>query len=307
MKTGKANFKNFMRQKTSEKIFEILLILFMMGVLVVTLFPFLNVLAISLNQSADTATGGVGIFPRRFTLENYAQLVRFPALWTGFTISILRTVIGTATGLFCTSMLAYCLSRQDYLFRKSVTTLFLLTMYISGGLIPTFMVIRMFGLNNSFWVYIIPSLISAYHMIIIRSFIEGVPVSLQESAIIDGANDLQIYFKIILPLCKPVQASIALFIAVSQWNSWFDTYLYAPFEETITTLQYELMKILQGAASSGSSAARGTAAQLQLAKTVSPLSIRMAITVVTIVPIIIVYPFAQRYFVSGMTLGAVKE
>ncbi|MDR2888598.1 MAG: carbohydrate ABC transporter permease [Lachnospiraceae bacterium] len=295
-----------MRQKTSEKIFEVLLVLIMIGVLIATLFPFLNVLAISLNESSDTAKGGVGIVPREFTLENYTQLTRFPALWTGFVISVLRTVIGTVTGLFCTTMLAYCLSRKDYMFRKVVTTMFLLTMYVSGGLIPSFMVIRMFGLNNSFWVYIIPSLISAYNLIIIRSFIETVPGSLQESAIIDGANDLQIYFKIIIPLCKPVLATIALFIAVSQWNSWFDTYLFAPFEEGITTLQYELMKILQGAASSAS-AAHSTAARIQMAKTVSPLSIRMAITVVTVVPIVVTYPFAQKYFVSGMTLGAVKE
>lgn len=302
----KSNYHKFMRQKPSERIFEVLLVMIMLGVLVVTLFPFLNVLAISFNQSNDTAQGGVGIFPREFTLENYTQLARFPSLWTGFAVSVLRTVIGTAAGLFCTSMLAYCLSRHDYIFRKAVTSLFLLTMYVSGGLIPSFMVIRMFGLNNSFWVYIVPALISAYNLIIIRSFIETVSGSIQESAIIDGANDLQIYFRIIVPLCKPVLATIALFIAVEQWNSWFDTYLFAPFQENITTLQYELMKILQGAASSAASA-HSTAAQLQMAKTVSPLSIRMAITVVTVLPIVVTYPFAQKYFVSGMTLGAVKE
>ncbi len=304
MTNMQSNYKKFMRQKTSEKIFEVVLYIVMTGALIVTLFPFLNVLAISFNLSSDTATGGVGIFPRVFTLENYKELSRFPALWTGFYISVLRTVIGAVTGLFCTSMLAYVLSRRDYMFRKVVTTMFLLTMYVSGGLIPYFMVIRMFSLNNSFWIYIIPSLISAYNLIIVRSFIEGVPESLQESAIIDGANDVQIFVQVIVPLCKPVLATVALFIAVSQWNSWFDTYLYAPFEDSITTLQYELMKILQGAASSG--VAHGTAAQLQMAKTISPLSIRMAITVVTVIPIIVIYPFAQKYFVSGMTLGAVK-
>lgn len=300
----RSNFKKFMRQKPGEKLFEVIIYIIMAGALVATLFPFLNVLAISFNASSDTATGGVGILPREFTLENYVELSRFPALWTGFYISVLRTVIGTVSGLFCTTMLAYVISRRDYMFRKFVTTMFLLTMYVSGGLIPYFMVIRMFSLNNSFWIYIVPSLISAYNLIIVRSFIDGVPDSLQESAIIDGANDLQIFFRVIIPLCKPVLATVALFIAVAQWNSWFDTYLYAPFEESITTLQYELMKILQGAASSG--VGRGTAAQMQMAKTISPLSIRMAITVVTIAPIIVIYPFAQKYFVSGMTLGAVK-
>lgn len=295
-------------QSLGDRLFDVLLVVIMLGVLSITLFPFLNVLAISLNQSSDTARGGIGILPRIFTLENYTQLARYPAIWRGFTISVLRTVIGTAAGVVCTSMVAYCISRQDFVLRRFVTTLFVLTMYVSGGIIPHFMVIRLFGLNNSFWVYIIPGLISAYNLIIMRSFIDAIPYSLQESAFLDGANDFTIFLRIILPLCKPVLATIALFIAVGQWNSWFDTYLYAPFAENITTLQYELMKILQGAvASNSASVAHGTAAQLQLAKSVSPLSIRMAITVVTVTPIVVVYPFAQKFFVSGMTLGAVKS
>jgi len=296
--------KPFSRLSSKDKIFHIILFLIMLWVLFITLFPFLNVLAISFNESADTARGGVGIVPRVFTLENYRQLARFPSMWTGLYISIARTVVGTAFGLFCTSMLAYVISRQDFMFRKSITTMFIMTMYVSGGLIPHFMVIRMFGLNNSFWVYIIPSLISAWNLIIIRSFIDSLPYSLQESAFLDGANDLTIFFKIILPLCLPVLMTVALFIAVFQWNSWFDTYLFAPFNESITTLQFELMKILEGAATGGQ---LGDAGNILMAHNVSPLSLRMAATVVTMVPMLLVYPFVQRFFVSGMTLGAVKE
>jgi len=204
-------------------------------------------------------------------------------------------------------MLAYALSRRDYMFRKFITLLFLLTMYIDSGLIPRFMVIRLFGLNNTFWVYIIPGLISAYNLILVRAFINQIPYSLQESAFIDGANDLMIFARIIMPLCLPVIATIGLFYAVGQWNSWFDTFLYAPFNESITTLQYELMKILQQSMSQANAANLGQAARLAKARTISPMSIRMAVTVVTILPIICVYPFVQKYFVTGMTLGAVKS
>jgi len=296
--------KPFFRLSASDQIFHIILFVVMAGVLLITLFPFLNVIAISFNDSADTARGGVGIWPRAWTLDNFRQLARFPAMWTGLYISIARTVIGTATGLFCTAMLAYVISRKEFMFRKAITTMFILTMYVSGGLIPHFMVIRMFGLNNSFWVYIVPSLISAWNLIIIRSFIDALPYSLQESAFLDGANDLVIFFKIILPLCLPVLMTVALFIAVFQWNSWFDTYLFAPFNERITTLQFELMKILEGAATGGQ---MGDAATITMAHNVSPLSLRMAATVVTMMPMLLAYPFVQRFFVSGMTLGAVKE
>lgn len=288
----------------SDKIFEICLILIMCYVLFITLFPFLNVLAISLNESADTARGGVGILPRAFTLDNYQQLARFPSIWRGMYISFARTIIGTITGLFSTAMLAYVISRREFMLRKGITTMFIMTMYVSGGLIPHFMVIRLFGLNNHFLVYIIPSLISAWNLIIIRSFIDALPYSLQESAFLDGANDLTIFFKIILPLCMPVLMTVSLFIAVGQWNSWFDTYLFAPFNDSITTLQFELMKILEGAATGGQ---LGDAGNIQMAHNVSPLSLRMAATVVTMLPMLAAYPFVQRFFVSGMTLGAVKE
>jgi len=294
----------FFNQKLSGKIFDIVVWMIMLWVLFVTLFPFLNVIALAFNHSSDTAIGGVGIWPRQFTLDNFRELTRFPLLFTGFYISTLRTIIGTLVGLVCTSMLAYVISRQDFMLRKFVTSLFLLTMYVSGGLIPSFMVIRMFGLNNSFWVYIIPAIISAWNLIIIRSFIDTLPYSLQESAFLDGANDFQIYYKVVLPLCKPVLATVALFIAVAQWNSWFDTFLFAPFNDSITTLQYELMKILEGTNAAGGQL--GNAGNLLMTRNVSPLSIRMAITIVTILPILCVYPFVQKYFVSGMTLGAEK-
>lgn len=275
-------------------------------VIVVTLYPFLNVLAISLNDAVDTAKGGLHIWPRKFTLANYMEVFsRNKQLLRAFVNSVLRTVIGTGLGLMSSTMLAYTLSRKDFIFRKSISRLLVLTMYVSGGLIPSYMLIRKLGLINNFWVYIIPSLLNAYNVIVIRSFIEDIPDSIEESARIDGASDFTIFYKIILPLSIPVLATVALFIAVGQWNSWFDTYLYARNNPKLTTLQYELMKILDNANAQGNQLDPNNPL-LQQAKT-TPESIKMAITVIATVPIIVTYPFLQKYFVSGLTLGAVKE
>lgn len=297
----------FLNESFGEKLFDVALVLIMVFVLIVTLFPFLNAVAIAFNESQDSIKGGIGIWPRKFTLQNFSALSRYPSLRQGMIISVLRTVVGAALSVFCTSMLAYTLSRKDFMLRRFTTLIFLLTMYIDCGLIPHFMVIRLFKLNNNFWVYIIPGLISAYNLIIMRSFIDQIPYSLQESAFLDGANDFTIFARVVMPLCKPVIATVALFCAVGQWNSWFDTFLYAPFNESITTMQYELMKVLQSASAQANSAHMGQAARQATANAVSPLSVRMTITVVSIAPIICIYPFVQKYFVTGITLGAVKS
>ncbi|WP_228552362.1 carbohydrate ABC transporter permease [Gracilibacillus salitolerans] len=303
-----ANPSDLYQTTVREKIFDIVNYLFLSIVIVITLYPFLNVLAISLNDSTDTVRGGIYIWPREFTLNNYLEILKYDNLVTGFVNSVLRTVIGTILGVFIQAMVAFTLSRTDFQGRRFVSTAIVLTMYFSGGLIPGYMLIRDLGLINSFWVYILPGLVSAFNIIIIRSFMDGLPFSLQESAKMDGANDFVIFYRIILPLCKPVLATIALFVAVGQWNSWFDTYLYNSMNESLTTLQYELMKILDNTTMGG-----GQDANLmrpndeQQMNRVSPQSIKMAITMVTVIPIIMVYPFVQRYFIKGMTLGAVKQ
>lgn len=290
---------------TSEKIFDVINYIIMTFVILIMLYPFLNVLAISFNESTDTVKGGIYAWPRELTLDNYAVIMKYDSLVTGFVNSVLRTVIGTVLGLFACSMVAYTLSRQDFQARKFVSTVIVLTMFFSGGLIPTYMLMRDLGLIDTFAVYILPLLVSAWNIIIIRSFMDGLPYALQESAKMDGANDFVIFWKIILPICKPVLATITLFIAVMQWNMWFDTYIYNSANESLTTLQYELMKILQNTStSSGIDTVRGQGSDL--VSRVSPESVRMAITIVTIVPILLVYPFLQKYFVKGMTLGAVK-
>ena len=229
-------------------------------------------------------------------------------LLLAFRNSILRTVIGTITGVICCAMVGYTVSRKDYMGRRLFSLMLAITMYVSGGLIPDYILIRNLGLFNSFWVYILPALVSVWNVFVIRSYIDGLPDALQESAKIDGANDIVIFFKIILPLCLPVLATVALFTAVGQWNAWFDTYLFNNSNKSLTTLQYELQKILTYASVQFSAADDiRSIEQMQKKIVVTPDSLKMAMTIVTIVPILFVYPFVQRYFVTGMTLGAVKS
>ena len=285
---------------------DILILVFMIIVVVITLYPFLNVTAKSFNDPIDTVKGGIHVLPRVPTMQNYIGLFEAGSnLVVAFRNSVLRTVIGAASGVLCCAMFAFVLSRRDFILKKSFTIFLVITMYVSGGIIPDFLLIRNLGLINNFWVYILPWLINAFNVIVIRAFMDTLPYSLQESAKIDGANDITIFFRIILPLCKPVLATIALFIAVGQWNSWFDTYIYTRSNDQLTTLQYELIKVLDSAQAVGS-AADVHSQQLRTARR-SPEAIKMAITVIATVPILLVYPFLQKYFVSGITLGAVKE
>lgn len=244
--------KRFSRNRSlGDSIFSITNGIFMLLVMVVTLYPFLNTIAVSFNNGLDTIRGGIYLWPREWTLQNYVSVFQNPNLTQAAFVSVARTVVGTVVQLFCTAMLAYVLSRKEYMFNKLVTTLFVMTMYFSGGLIPGYMLIKQVGLLNSFWVYIIPGLIGVFNMIVIRTYIQGLSEGLIESAKMDGAGDFRIFMRIVLPLSKPVLATVALFIAVGQWNSWFDSMLYTAGNRNLTTLQYELMKLLSSATSQG--------------------------------------------------------
>ncbi|ETT55493.1 MULTISPECIES: carbohydrate ABC transporter permease [Paenibacillus] len=298
--------KRFSRKRSlGDSIFSITNGIFMLLVMVVTLYPFLNTIAVSFNNGLDTIRGGIYLWPREWTLQNYVSVFQNPNLTQAAFVSVARTVVGTVVQLFCTAMLAYVLSRKEYMFNKLVTTLFVMTMYFSGGLIPGYMLIKQVGLLNSFWVYIIPGLIGVFNMIVIRTYIQGLSEGLIESAKMDGAGDFRIFMRIVLPLSKPVLATVALFIAVGQWNSWFDSMLYTAGNRNLTTLQYELMKLLSSATSQGGTV--NVDSFKNVTNMVTPVSIRAAITVVTAMPIVLLYPFLQKYFVTGLTIGGVKE
>lgn len=291
-----------------DKVFDICNIIFMYFLMTVTLYPFINTLAVSFNDAADSIRGGIYLWPRVFSLENYKYVFRQAAIADAILISILRTVIGTLVTVFCSAMVAYTISREEFVLRKFVTIIFVLTMYFNGGLIPTFLLIRDLGLLNSFWVYIWPGLIGVFNLIVIRSFIDGLPDGLLESARIDGAGEFTTFIRIVLPLTIPVLATVSLWTAVWQWNSWFDVFLYNPHSPHLSTLQYELMKILQNSnsAMTSRSGVSGFDGPQGGSNFVTPYAVRATMTIVASVPIIMVYPFLQKYFVKGMTLGSVK-
>ncbi|BBW96317.1 MULTISPECIES: carbohydrate ABC transporter permease [Geobacillus] len=291
-----------------DMVFDVCNYSLMLVLCVVMLYPMLNTLAISLNDANDAIRGGIYLWPREFTLYNYKYVLKENTLLNALLISVLRTVLGTAISVFCTAMVAYVISRPEFVFRKFVTIAFILTMYFNGGLIPTYLLMRDLHLIGTFWVYIIPGIIGVFNLIVIRSFIEGLPNSLIESARIDGAGEFRIFLQIVLPLSLPVLATVSLFVAVYQWNSWFDVFLYNSSNPNLSTLQYELMKILQNtnATMSGKTAADAFANAHADANTVTPSSIRATMTIIASVPIILVYPFLQKYFIKGLTLGGVK-
>ena len=294
------------KKSKGDIIFNIILAIFMILFVIVTLYPILNTLAISFNDGIDSVRGGIYLWPRIFTLKNYETVLSNPNLKQAAFISVSRTLIGTVLQVFLTAMLAYILSRKEFVFKKQLSFIYVLTMYVSGGMIPSYILIKELGLLNNCLVYILPGLVSAFNMIVIRTYINGLPESLVESAKIDGAGEFRIFLQIILPLCKPVLATVALFIAVGQWNSWFDSMLYCSANSKLTTLQYELMKLLSSTTMQGGGA--GTAEMMKNAgNIVTPTSIRAAITIVTALPIVCLYPFLQKYFVSGLTIGGVKE
>ena len=293
------------RIKTSvwDKIFVTCNTLFMIAFVVVTLYPVLNTLAISFNDGIDAIRGGIYLWPRVFTLKNYTTVLHKQNIVTGAYISVLRTVLGTIFALFANALLAFIVSRKRFLFKSSLSLFWVITMYVNGGLIPTFLLYRNLHLTNSFWVYVIPGAISAWNMLVLRTFMQGLPDSLEESAQLDGAGYMTIFLKIISPLCKPVYATVALFVAVGQWNSWFDAMLYNRMKTEYTTLQYELMKLLSSVMQQGGSATNMSTA----GNAITPTSIRAAATIATMLPIVCLYPFLQRYFVTGLTIGGVKE
>jgi putative aldouronate transport system permease protein len=273
----------------------------------VTLYPFLNTIVVSFNAGNDTIRGGLYLWPRQWTLQNYKAVFASGTIFNAFWISVARTVLSTILNIFLTTMLAYALSRREYIFRKPITTIFVLTMYFNAGLIPGYFLIKDLGLLNSFWVYVIPGMISAFNLIVIRTYIYTIPESLVESARIDGAGDFKIFWRIMLPLCKPVLATIALFVAVGAWNAWFDAFIYTSSRQELSTLQYELMKLISSSMNANSNPSVAAGVGMESVSLVTPVSIRAAITIVASVPILMVYPFMQKYFVVGLNVGSVKE
>lgn len=285
------------------RIFDICNVVFMIVFSFLMLYPFVNLLAISLNDGVDAARGGIYFFPRVFSLDAYTFLLKSEKLFSGLWISLLRVVVGTTTCVFMTGLLAYVVTIRNFSGRKFMRIMFLITMYFSGGLIPTYLLMVQLGLTNSFHVYWIPGLLNAYYMLLMASYMQGLPESLFESARIDGASELKIYAKVVIPISLPVFAAITVFSSVGHWNSWFDVILYNS-SGTWDTLQAYLRKLLLEV----EALQQIQDAQRAYSKyrNISSVTLRAAVTMVVTIPIACVYPFMQKYFVGGITLGAVK-
>ncbi|MCL2284758.1 MAG: carbohydrate ABC transporter permease [Firmicutes bacterium] len=277
----------------------------------IMLYPMLNTVALSFNDGLDAIRGGVRLWPRRFTLNNYQTLFAVPTVFPAFRISIIRVVVTVISNLVVTSMLAYAISRPEYKFRKPIALIIVLTMYFHAGLIPHFILRQSLGLLNTFAVLWVPGMVGAFNLIIIRTYIKSLPESLVESARLDGASDFRIFAQVIMPLCKPVLATVTLFVAVGAWNEWFDAFIYNSARPDLEVLQGVLRQFLAAAmahaAGGGGGQAAAAAAAAGAPVMATPLTLRAAITVFTALPILLVFPFLQRYIIHGMTLGGVKE
>lgn len=297
-------FKLFKRNRrtTSEYIFDNINILIMLFICAITIYPIWYVLVNSLNDGVDAMRGGIYWWPREFTLANYKAVFETPGIVTSFGVTIAKTVIGTITHVFFTAMVAYAISRRDLYGRNFYMLVGVITMFFSGGLIPYFLLIRDLGLFDNFLVYIIPTMFNFFHLIIFVSFFRELPTSLEEAAKIDGANDFMIFIKVIIPLSMPVIATIALFQGVYQWNDYFAGVIFVnnPDLQPIQTYLYKVV------AESSSNQMMTNAAGSIATKTVTSQSIKLATMVVTTLPIMLVYPFLQKYFVKGMLIGSVK-
>jgi putative aldouronate transport system permease protein len=296
--------KYFKKTSKGDVLLDVIKITFLTFVTVVTLYPFLNIIAISFNDAIDAVRGGIHLWPRQFSLASYQQIFNNRAFMNSIWVTVARTAIGTPISLLVCSAAAFAFSRKELFGRKWLSLLFIFTMYFSGGMIPTYMVIRSLGLLDNFWVFIWPMALNVYNIILIRSYIDSLPDSLIEAARIDGANDIRIYFTIVLPLIKPILLTVGLFVAVAHWNSWFDAFLYTSSQQ-LKPMQSILVEILNQFQTGGSITQQMS--QAAAGRSITPDSIRMAATVVSTLPIIMVYPFISKFIVKGMLIGGVKD
>ena len=291
-----------MKASTGEKLFNVFNITVLALIGLTCLYPFLYVLSISLSTATEASREGFHLYPREVSLTSYRMVLSNPAIIAGFTNTLLRTVLGTILTLFATCVAAYPLARKEMPHRSMFTFIILFTMLFSGGMVPNYLLIKKLGLINSVWSLVLPSLVTAFNVIIVKNFFQSLPESLAESAKIDGAGEFTILTRIYIPLSKPVLATVALWTAVMHWNSWFDALLYIT-DEKRQVLQVMLQRIVIESSTQLMEMGITDTSVVQF----TAETIKSATIIVTILPIICVYPFLQKYFVKGVLLGGVKE
>lgn len=290
------------RKSKEDKIFDCFVAVTMAIIIAACLYPFYLAVIMSFNEGLDAQRGGIYLLPRKFTLDNYAKLFRDSAWGKAFFVTLARTVVGTTMTVFFTLFVAYGLSYKELVFRKGYYSFFIFAMYFSGGVIPYYILLRSLHLLNTFWVYVVPGCLSLFYIIVATSFFQDIPKELAESARLDGAGEFAIFRKIILPISKPLMATIAIFTSVGHWNAWYESAFFTS-DKNLRTMGYLMIAIINSSKGSTSAADAG----MQAAATTTTLSIQLAAMVVAVLPILCVYPYFQRYFVTGMTVGAVKS
>lgn len=301
---GNEFYKLSWGEKTVKAVNYLLILLMCLMILL----PFLNILALSFNAGKDAERGGIFFWPRVWTLENYKEVFTSSNIDTAFAISAFRTILGTAASVVLTAMAAYALKFKSLPGVKAFTFIIFFTMLFGGGIIPYYMLLKSLSLTNNIWVYIIPSLYSAWNLIIMRTFFQQIHPSLEESARIDGYNDFAIFFRVIWPLSGPVIAVIALFNAVGHWNDWFTGAFYVRSADLrpLSTLLQEMLTRAEAMREVLEQAA-GTRFDMLDRIQITGNSLKMATIIIVITPIVTIYPFIQKYFAKGVMIGSMKE
>lgn len=293
------------RQSPSRIVFQIFNYSLFAVLMLVCAYPLWYVFIFTISDPELTTATNVLLLPKGISATNIKNVLAINTVYSATLISVLRTVIGTGLTVLCCTVLGYVFTKEAMPARKFFYRMMIITMYVSGGMIPTYLVFKSYGLLNTFAVYILPALVSAYYVILIKTYIESIPQALEESAVIDGAGVVTILFRIIMPLSLPIIATIAIYAAVGQWNSWFDNHIYAFSNKKLTTLQYLLYNYLQEAEELARLMREGSE-EVNAAEIITPRGIKMTVTFISIVPIMMVYPFLQRFFMKGIMVGAVK-
>ncbi len=287
----------------SQKLFKIVNYTFLLLFGLMALYPFWYVLVASFNTGRDFARGGVYFFPREFTIENYMLAFRDPRIFASLQISVITTGLSVVISLFATALFAYSISVKSLPGRSFFSFFFFFTTIFSGGMIPYYILLRDLGLTKSIWLYVIPTLYSFFNFLLLRTYFNNIPNEMRESAHIDGAGELTILFRIYLPLSMPILATLALFIGVGRWNDWFMGAYYQ--SKTSLVPAATLLKILLSEASTASVKSGQETTTLALTS-YTPQSMQMAFVMILTMPIVVVYPFLQKYYVKGVMIGSVK-
>ena len=287
----------------SRRIFCIANVLLFLVLILVCAYPIWYILIQSL--SGSIVPGKALLLPHQFTLSNYQQIFKIPGVLHAVGVSFARTIVGTGLTTTCCMLMGYLFSKQTMPGRKFLYRMLTITMYVSGGLIPTYLAMKSYMLLNSFWVYVLPSAVSAYYVILIKTYVEQLPAAIEESAMIDGANVRVIFFRIILPMSLPIMATIMVYASVAQWNAWFDNHIYTFAEDKLTTMQYLLYNYLNEAERLAAMVAE-SAHDVDISAQLTPKGLRMTMTMITVLPVLMFYPFLQRFFIKGIVIGAVK-